>query len=125
MHAAAGRPVSIDTVANTLKAHGFSRPPGSPRLITRLRRIKEIEVSRSGAITLVGSDAAPDGVEDRAVAAIEPDEIPPASEGPEPGNERIEAPPSAGEVTAGRRRRRRGGRHRGGRGRSRPTAVDR
>jgi hypothetical protein len=117
--------VSIDTVANTLKARGFSRPPGSPRLITRLRRIKEIEVGRSGMITLVGSDAAPEAVERLEVATVEPDEITPASEGPEPGNERIETPSSAAEATAGRRRRRRGGRRRGGRGRSRSSAVDR
>jgi hypothetical protein len=48
------RAVTIDTLANALKARGFSRTPGSPRLITRLRRIREISVSRSGVITLVG-----------------------------------------------------------------------
>src|SRR5207247_7285174 len=32
--------VLLDTLARTLKARGFSRPPGSPRLVTRLRRIK-------------------------------------------------------------------------------------
>src|SRR5262249_38757111 len=37
--------VLIDNVARTLKARGFSRPPGSPRLVTRLRRIKELSVS--------------------------------------------------------------------------------
>jgi hypothetical protein len=56
---ASGRVVTIDTLANALKSRGFSRPPGSPRLITRLRRIKELTVSRSGAITLTTSDAAP------------------------------------------------------------------
>jgi hypothetical protein len=58
---ASGRVVTIDTLANALKSRGFSRPPGSPRLITRLRRIKELTVSRSGAITLTPSDAAPEG----------------------------------------------------------------
>ena len=53
------RPVTIDTLANALKARGFSRTPGSPRLITRLRRIKEISLNRSGVITLVAQDAAP------------------------------------------------------------------
>jgi hypothetical protein len=57
---ASGRVVTIDTLANALKSRGFSRPPGSPRLITRLRRIKELTVSRSGAITLTPSDTAPD-----------------------------------------------------------------
>jgi hypothetical protein len=49
------RPVTLDSLANALKARGFSRPPGSPRLITRLRRIKEINLSRAGVITLYGS----------------------------------------------------------------------
>jgi hypothetical protein len=53
------RGTSIDILANTLKARGFRRPAGSPRLITRLRRIKEIAVSRSGIITLVGEGGAP------------------------------------------------------------------
>ena len=53
--------VLIDTLARALKARGFSRPPGSPRLVTRLRRIKELSVSPTGMITLVGpaADGAP------------------------------------------------------------------
>jgi uncharacterized membrane protein YgcG len=51
--------VTLDSLANALKARGFSRPPGSPRLITRLRRIKELEVNRAGVITLVDGTAAP------------------------------------------------------------------
>jgi hypothetical protein len=66
---ASGRVVTIDTLANALKSRGFSRPPGSPRLITRLRRIKELTVSRSGAIALTPSDAAP-GAEEP--AEVEP-----------------------------------------------------
>src|SRR5205085_2528427 len=50
--------VTLDSLANALKSRGFSRPPGSPRLITRLRRIKELEVNRAGVITLVGDEAA-------------------------------------------------------------------
>jgi hypothetical protein len=46
------RSVIIDGVANALKSRGFQRPPGSPRLVTRLRRIKELVVSPSGTITL-------------------------------------------------------------------------
>ena len=53
------RAVTIDTLANALKSRGFSRTPGSPRLITRLRRIREISVSRSGVITLVGEAPEP------------------------------------------------------------------
>jgi hypothetical protein len=51
--------VTLDSLANALKARGFSRPPGSPRLITRLRRIKELEVNRAGVITLVGGAEPP------------------------------------------------------------------
>ena len=50
--------VTLDSLANALKSRGFSRPPASPRLITRLRRIKELEVNRAGVITLVGDEAA-------------------------------------------------------------------
>ena len=53
------RTVTLDSLANALKARGFSRPPGSPRLITRLRRIKELEVNRAGVITVVGGGAEP------------------------------------------------------------------
>jgi hypothetical protein len=45
--------VSIDAVAIALKSRGFQRSPGSPRLVTRLRRIRELLVSPSGTITLV------------------------------------------------------------------------
>jgi len=51
--------VTLDSLANALKSRGFSRPPGSPRLITRLRRIKELEVNRAGVITLVDGAEAP------------------------------------------------------------------
>ncbi|HLY38296.1 MAG TPA: hypothetical protein VKU61_09690 [Candidatus Binatia bacterium] len=107
--------VSIDALSNALKAHGFRRTPGSPRLITRLRRIKELDVGRTGAIRLAAgahvassevaaepmssmpvepSDAAPDAVENGAAAATPP-----------------------------RRRRRRGGRRRRGRGGQAATAT--
>jgi hypothetical protein len=52
------RSVSIDALANALKSRGFQRPPGSPRLVTRLRRIREIAVSPSGTITLAEDGAA-------------------------------------------------------------------
>jgi hypothetical protein len=53
-----GRPVLIDRVARELKGRGFGRTPGSPRLITRLRRIKELSVSPSGMIALTDGAAA-------------------------------------------------------------------
>ena len=55
IHRSPTRTATIDTLANALKSRGFSRTPGSPRLITRLRRIKEITVSRSGMIALIES----------------------------------------------------------------------
>jgi len=97
---APARTVSIDALSNALKAHGFRRTPGSPRLITRLRRIKELEVSRTGAIRLVDSG--------------------PTEEAAAHGAEGAEAPPAAMDAAAPtpgkRRRRRRGGRRRRGRG---------
>jgi hypothetical protein len=53
------RAVGIDAVANALKARGFQRSPGSPRLVTRLRRIRELLVSPSGVITLAEDGAPP------------------------------------------------------------------
>jgi len=84
--------VLIDTIERTLKSRGFARPPGSPRLVTRLRRIKELSVSPTGMITLVGEPARTE-----AVARV-------AAEAPVP------------EGATGRRRRRS---RRGGRGRRR------
>jgi hypothetical protein len=97
--------VLIDNVARTLKARGFSRPPGSPRLVTRLRRIKELSVSPTGMISLVPG----------AVSRVEPRlEAPP----PEPVIEEVEEVVAAEEVAPAaapkraRRRSRRGGRRR-------------
>jgi len=53
---ARGQPVTIDALASALKERGFSRPPGSPRLVTRLRQMKDIEVSPSGAISPARKD---------------------------------------------------------------------
>ena len=129
-----GRNVTLDTLANALKSRGFSRPPGSPRLITRLRRIKELEVSRAGVITLLDGTVQRPG---EAEMIPEPVEAPPFSEEPEqsapppaesepeeagmvePGNERRVQPfePRRDDGGQGWRRSRRGGRRRrGGRG---------
>ena len=138
-----GRTVSIDAVANALKARGFSRPPGSPRLITRLRRLKEIELSRSGLITLVDSSAAPveepeppteEEVPKRPPDIGEPPSVPaPAEpldveeddEGPQPGNEKVPSPRPATTTdnASGQRRWRRGGRRWRGGGRPHAAAA--
>ena len=111
--------VLIDTLARALKERGFSRPPGSPRLITRLRRIRQLQVSQTGRITLAdgGRAAATPADEsplaDAEVEAAEVDLVAAAEEAT-PGNEVSPAPDAP---QRSRRRRRRGGRGRGrGRG---------
>src|SRR4029078_12588903 len=44
--------ITLDMLANALKGRGFARRPGSPRLITRLKLIKDIVIDRSGIIRL-------------------------------------------------------------------------
>jgi hypothetical protein len=108
--ASPARTVSLDTLANALKARGFRRTPGSPRLVTRLRRIREVAVSQSGVITLRdGSVPAPVG-------------WPPAGEPADESDAAPAAPSPTGEPGRGRRRRRR--RRRGGRrGQPQPAPV--
>ena len=123
----AGAPagVSLDALANALRERGFSRPPGSPRLITRLRRIKELDVSRSGTIRLVDNGAGlsvPGGaavVHDTSRPVVEPSGVEPVvveaelvPDGAATPGEPAEAAPPEGSP---RRRRRRGGRRRRGR----------
>jgi len=100
--------VLIDNVARTLKARGFSRPPGSPRLVTRLRRIKELSVSPTGMISLVhgttGHGAA------SPLASIPVETMPPPEQPFEEVAEGAAAPAPA--PRRGRRRSRRGGRGR-------------
>lgn len=112
--------VLIDTLARTLKERGFSRPPGSPRLITRLRRIRELEVSRTGMITLVGAAAGAARGDEGPELEAEPDGAEAGTEGgPEPGNEAEPEPgtaPAGGARSRPRRRGRRRRRRRGGGG---------
>jgi len=109
--------VSLDTLTLTLKAEGFQRPPGSPRLVTRLRRIKDVEMLPNGRVRLVGETAE---IVSAAVEGTYDDEQGGAAD--DTGGEEIaassdEAPAAApgGKSTAKRRSRRRGGRRRGGR----------
>ena len=99
--------VLIDNVARTLKARGFSRPAGSPRLVTRLRRIKELSVSPTGMISLVPG------------AMIRAEAAPPPAPSVEEMPEVEPVPTPAAAPRRGRRRSRRGGR---GRRRSVPAA---
>jgi hypothetical protein len=114
--------ISLDALSNALKARGFRRTPGSPRLITRLRRIRELDVLRNGQIRLIGGGAADDAAPEPGTALA----FVPA----EPDHDDVETgePAEAGEPDTGvageapgtapgrRRRRRRGGRGRRGRG---------
>ena len=118
--------VTLDQLANALRERGFRRTPGSPRLITRLKRIKELDVNRSGLIRLV------DGPSTRPLphqpmaddSAAERHSIEPPDEEADDAEDALDsepvgetgdpqaAPPEAGPR---RRRRRRGGRRRRGR----------
>jgi len=63
---AAGRSipwVNLDVLENALKEQGFSRPPNSPRLVTRLRRMKDFEIDSHGRVRLTGATTASPTVE--------------------------------------------------------------
>ncbi len=104
--------VNLDRLTVALKAAGFQRPPGSPRLMTRLRRMKDVEVLPNGFVRLIGETA------EVASAALATGEAPaPAAVGE--GEASIPAGEEAATpVPAKRRPRRRGGRRRSGRGRA-------
>ena len=124
MHTAPGG-VTLDQLANALRERGFRRTPGSPRLITRLKRIKELDVNRSGLIRLVDGEGARQ--HEHVTRAATPIDDPLSlsidledDDGEAVGDvEATEAPagpePTAGEGGQRRRRRRRGGRRRRGR----------
>lgn len=54
-----GKWVNLDILEKALKTEGFSRPPGSPRLVTRLRALKEVEIDSHGRVRLVSGAAPP------------------------------------------------------------------
>jgi hypothetical protein len=91
--------VSLDALSNALKDAGFSRAPGSFRLITRLRRMKELRVSPDGMIRFATPEDAAAAESAAAVAVAEP-------------------------ARPRRRRGRRGGRRRGGRHRLERNGSD-
>ena len=104
------RTVTLDALTVALKAAGFQRPPGSPRLVTRLRRMKDIEVLPNGRVRLVGEvETLP------AASPIEPLVEPAGSA--EAASEESGGENGSPSGTTARRSRRRGGRRRGGRGR--------
>ena len=112
------RAVSIDALSNALKARGFRRTPGSPRLVTRLRRIKELDVNRQGTVRLLDPGAEEPASGEPSAATSEPEQPEHVSEGTAPADEG-----DAAAAPARRRRRRRGGRRRRGRGGAQPSAA--
>jgi len=102
------RGVNLDLLINALKAEGFGRPAGSPRLVTRLRKMKDVEVSPTGMVRLVSLPPGPLPMDLPPVAAAQP--APTVAEMSPPANS---APPRG----VGKRTR-----QRGGRGRRRPKA---
>jgi hypothetical protein len=98
------RGVNLDLLINALKAEGFGRPPGSPRLVTRLRKMKDVEVSPTGMVRLVSLPPGP-----------LPMDLPPiatADSGAKIANESPIAPRVAAPKADGKRVRQRGGRGR-------------
>jgi len=121
--------VTLDALTVALKAAGFQRPAGSPRLVTRLRRMKDIEVLPNGRVRLNAageasvSHALAEPLAEPSMAADDGDGDGDESDGADDG-----ASEDGGAVNGGaagtaedgtpkRRSRRRGGRRRGGRGR--------
>jgi hypothetical protein len=115
------RGVTLDALTLALKAEGFQRPPGSPRLMTRLRRLKDVEVLPNGRVRLAG------GAAEVATAVLEASHALPGELAGDAGAPATGAGDQAASGAAPKRRRRggrRGGRRRGGRRRSAgaPTA---
>jgi len=110
--------VTLDALTVALKAAGFQRPTGSPRLVTRLRRMKDIEVLPNGRVRMnPDADVAPGSPPAEALAEA-------AASGEDHGVESGAAENGAAvEGAVKRRSRRRGGRRRGGRGRKSAGAA--
>ena len=112
------RTVTLDALTVALKAAGFQRPPGSSRLVTRLRRMKDIEVLPNGKVRM-NTDAEGAPALTAAESLAEPAVV--ADDGVTENG--VSEDGVAAEGTAARRPRRRGGRRRGGRGRKNAAAA--
>jgi hypothetical protein len=115
--------VTLDALTVALKAAGFQRPPGSPRLVTRLRRMKDIEVLPNGRVRLTAiadGTTTPTAAEPLAEPALPVED---ADEANGDGEHAADVNGTAAETGAKRRRSRRGGRRRGGRGRKAGAAT--
>jgi len=63
--------VNLDILERELKREGFSRPAGSPRLVTRLRVLKDVEVDSHGRVRLAPGTPVPDFVPAEAAVGAE------------------------------------------------------
>ena len=91
---------NLDVLEKALKAGGFARPPGSPRLVTRLRMLKEVEVDSHGRVRLVPGMASASEAEAPGEPAPRVEEAPQASDAAPASGTTKRTPPK-------RRRRRR------------------
>jgi len=90
--------VNLDILEKALKSEGFARPPGSPRLVTRLRALKEVEIDSHGRVRLTPG-AVP--------AAPHSQSAPPATETSEEPRDAVAPSDEAPTKPAPKRRRRR------------------
>jgi hypothetical protein len=97
----ASRWVNLDILEKALKAEGFARPPGSPRLVTRLRMLREVEVDSHGRVRLTPG-AAPHPPAHASKGGPPPPAVPAAA----PPDASAEAASAAAEPATKRRRRR-------------------
>src|SRR5207253_473383 len=84
---AASLGVPFRRLSNALEARGFGRTPGSPRLVTRLRRIKELDVNRQGTVRLLDPGAEEPASGEPSAATSEPEQPEHVSEGTAPADE--------------------------------------
>jgi hypothetical protein len=71
--ASPSKTTTLDALTVALKAAGFHRPPGSPRLVTRLRQLAEVEVLPNGRVRLRDGGESPPS---DPVALLEADALP-------------------------------------------------
>jgi hypothetical protein len=112
-HSDPARWVNLDVLEKSLKAEGFSRPPGSPRLVTRLRTLKEVEVDSHGRVHLTPGGAPPHVMIAHEPAARDSAPPTPAAAGDQPAT-----PPAA------KRRRRRRSKSSSGSAASEATPIE-
>ncbi|MBX3024878.1 NYN domain-containing protein [bacterium] len=87
--------INLDVLEKALKAEGFARPPGSPRLVTRLRMLKDIELDSHGRARLAATATPPEVPAPAAEVAAAPAE---AAEAPPKRRRRSRKAPGGGDA---------------------------